>query len=246
MVKSAALNNIVRQATEMGVICIQFISTERTVVKNINLSRAKLQAIEAAEQSGRISIPEILPPINFCELPDSRVKILFCVMKQSLIEVSVHYGDVDRALPVLKKTIQKEGRGLKMKKQYHEKKSEKELKRKLKREKEHQQECRRQRYGCAKSFVATSAEEVKTQVSQLKSDVFVVKAQIHAGGRGKAGGVKLASQMKKLNKIMELRDYDEEVKEEIEASKYGLSYIKMDGSIGCMVNGAGLAMQQWI
>lgn len=41
---------------------------------------------------------------------------------------------------------------------------------------------------------------------------------------------------------MSLRDYDEEVKEEIEASKHGLSYIKMDGNIGCMVNGAGLAM----
>ncbi|XGA08713.1 MAG: ADP-forming succinate--CoA ligase subunit beta [Wolbachia endosymbiont of Xenopsylla cheopis] len=42
--------------------------------------------------------------------------------------------------------------------------------------------------------------------------------------------------------LKELRDYDEEVPEEIEASKYGLSYIKMDGNIGCMVNGAGLAM----
>lgn len=42
--------------------------------------------------------------------------------------------------------------------------------------------------------------------------------------------------------IIKLRDYDEEVKEEVEASKYGLSYIKMDGNIGCMVNGAGLAM----
>lgn len=250
-----------------------------------------------------------------------------------------------------------------------------------------------------KGFVTISAEGVKTQVSQLKSDVFVVKAQIHAGGRGKAGGVKLAKSAEeaqqfvkdmigmtlvthqtgpsgqqvrkvyveegssikkeyylslvidpKLNRpififsseggmdieevsknspakivkfdidpatgfasfdssklnnsfnlsagqiekitnvakniydafiatdasqieinplvetnsgdfialdakinfddnalyrhpeIMELRDYDEEVKEEIEASKYGLSYIKMDGSIGCMVNGAGLAM----
>ncbi|MGL9759071.1 MAG: ADP-forming succinate--CoA ligase subunit beta [Wolbachia sp.] len=247
-----------------------------------------------------------------------------------------------------------------------------------------------------KGFVATSAERVKTQVSQLKSDVFVVKAQIHAGGRGKAGGVKLAKSAEeakqfvqdmigmtlvthqtgpsgqqvskvyveegssikkeyylslvidpklsrpmfifsseggmdieevaknspakivkfdidsatsfdnsKLNssfglspeqiekitnvakniydafiatdasqieinplvethsgdfialdakinfddnalyrhpEIMELRDCDEEVKEEMEASKYGLSYIKMDGSIGCMVNGAGLAM----
>ncbi|CAH57868.1 ADP-forming succinate--CoA ligase subunit beta [Ehrlichia ruminantium] len=42
--------------------------------------------------------------------------------------------------------------------------------------------------------------------------------------------------------ILELRDYDEEIPEEIEASKHGLSYIKMDGNIGCMVNGAGLAM----
>ncbi len=42
--------------------------------------------------------------------------------------------------------------------------------------------------------------------------------------------------------VKKLRDYDEEVQEEIEASKYGLSYIKMDGNIGCMVNGAGLAM----
>ncbi|MFT4313678.1 MULTISPECIES: ADP-forming succinate--CoA ligase subunit beta [unclassified Wolbachia] len=250
-----------------------------------------------------------------------------------------------------------------------------------------------------KGFVVTSAEEVETQINQLKSDVFVVKAQIHAGGRGKAGGVKLAKSTKeaqqlvkdmlgitlvthqtgssgqqvkkvyieegssikkeyylslvvdpklsrlvfifsseggmdieevaknsptkivkfdidpatgftnldnsklannfnlnseqieritniakniydafittdasqieinplvetnsgdfvaldaKINfddnalyrhpEIVQLRDYDEEVKEEIEASKHGLSYIKMDGNIGCMVNGAGLAM----
>ncbi|WP_254229962.1 MULTISPECIES: ADP-forming succinate--CoA ligase subunit beta [Wolbachia] len=250
-----------------------------------------------------------------------------------------------------------------------------------------------------KGFVATSAEGVETQINQLKSDVFVVKAQIHAGGRGKAGGVKLAKSVEeaqqfvknmlgitlvthqtgpsgqqvrrvyieegssikkeyylslvvdpklsrlvfifsseggmdieevaknsptkivkfdidpatgftnldnsklannfnlnseqieritniakniydafittdasqieinplvetnsgdfvaldaKINfddnalyrhpEIVQLRDYDEEVKEEIEASKHGLSYIKMDGNIGCMVNGAGLAM----
>jgi succinyl-CoA synthetase beta subunit len=39
-----------------------------------------------------------------------------------------------------------------------------------------------------------------------------------------------------------LRDKDEEVEEENEARKHGLSYIKLDGDIGCMVNGAGLAM----
>jgi succinyl-CoA synthetase beta subunit len=40
----------------------------------------------------------------------------------------------------------------------------------------------------------------------------------------------------------ELRDLDEEDPLEVEASKYGLNYIKLDGNVGCMVNGAGLAM----
>jgi succinyl-CoA synthetase beta subunit len=42
--------------------------------------------------------------------------------------------------------------------------------------------------------------------------------------------------------IKELRDFDEEDPLEIEASKYSLNYIRLDGNIGCMVNGAGLAM----
>jgi succinyl-CoA synthetase beta subunit len=42
--------------------------------------------------------------------------------------------------------------------------------------------------------------------------------------------------------IKELRDLDEEDPLEVEASRYSLNYIKLDGTIGCMVNGAGLAM----
>lgn len=42
--------------------------------------------------------------------------------------------------------------------------------------------------------------------------------------------------------VVELRDFDEEEPTEVEASKYGLNYVKLDGNIGCMVNGAGLAM----
>ena len=42
--------------------------------------------------------------------------------------------------------------------------------------------------------------------------------------------------------ILSLRDLTEEEEKEIEASKHDLSYIKLDGNIGCMVNGAGLAM----
>jgi succinyl-CoA synthetase beta subunit len=46
----------------------------------------------------------------------------------------------------------------------------------------------------------------------------------------------------KHSDLAEMRDLDAEVDSEIEARKYGLSFIKLDGSIGCMVNGAGLAM----
>lgn len=42
--------------------------------------------------------------------------------------------------------------------------------------------------------------------------------------------------------VLEYRDLEEEDPKEIEASKYDLSYISLDGNIGCMVNGAGLAM----
>ena len=42
--------------------------------------------------------------------------------------------------------------------------------------------------------------------------------------------------------ILKLRDLNEEEPAEIEASKFGLAYIKLNGSIGCLVNGAGLAM----
>src|SRR5699024_2363607 len=42
--------------------------------------------------------------------------------------------------------------------------------------------------------------------------------------------------------IVELRDFDEEDEKESEASKHDLAYIALEGNIGCMVNGAGLAM----
>src|SRR5258705_8540442 len=42
--------------------------------------------------------------------------------------------------------------------------------------------------------------------------------------------------------LAEIRDSDEEAPAETDARRHGLSYIKLDGNIGCMVNGAGLAM----
>jgi succinyl-CoA synthetase beta subunit len=42
--------------------------------------------------------------------------------------------------------------------------------------------------------------------------------------------------------IVEMRDFNEEDPTEVEAGKFGLNFIKLDGNVGCMVNGAGLAM----
>ena len=50
----------------------------------------------------------------------------------------------------------------------------------------------------SKGVVIYSTDEIKDKISALKSDKFVLKAQIHAGGRGKAGGVKLASSVSEL------------------------------------------------
>ena len=48
--------------------------------------------------------------------------------------------------------------------------------------------------------VIFSSDEIKSQIKKLKSKEFVLKAQIHAGGRGKAGGVKLIMNVSDLEK----------------------------------------------
>ena len=137
--------------------------------------------------------------------------------------------------------------------------------------------------------------EAEAAADQLGGGICVVKAQVHAGGRGKAGGVKLAKSSAEARKhfsqvvaglykafiesdlamlevnplvltkentfvvldakvalednaafrqkaIHDMMDYDEQDSRDLRAQKYGLSYIGLDGNIGCLVNGAGLAM----
>ncbi len=52
-------------------------------------------------------------------------------------------------------------------------------------------------------FVIFDTKEILNKINKLKSASFVVKAQIHAGGRGKAGGIKIAQNSKELKKITE-------------------------------------------
>lgn len=62
-VKKTPLDYIVQKATELGVARIQPVLTRRTIVDRVNSERMTANAVEAAEQSGRLCVPEIAPPI---------------------------------------------------------------------------------------------------------------------------------------------------------------------------------------
>src|SRR5690625_5915087 len=74
--------------------------------------------------------------------------------------------------------------------------------------------------------------EINPLVTTKEGDVLALDAKMNFDGNA----------LYRQKDILELRDLDEEDRNEIEASKYDLSYIQLDGNIGCMVNGAGLAM----
>lgn len=84
------------------------------------------------------------------------------------------------------------------------------------------------------AFLATDASQIEINplVETAEGDIIALDAKINFDDNA----------LHRHDEIRALRDLDEEEPLEIEASKYDLSYIKMDGKIGCMVNGAGLAM----
>lgn len=61
-------DEMLNMVTQMGVKTLQPVITERTVAHHINWERMRKIIIEASEQSGRNSIPELLPPVNFKDL----------------------------------------------------------------------------------------------------------------------------------------------------------------------------------
>ena len=84
------------------------------------------------------------------------------------------------------------------------------------------------------AFIKTDASliEINPLVITKKGNVLCLDAKINFDDNG----------LYRHSEILKLRDLNEEEPTEIEASKYNLSYIKLNGKIGCMVNGAGLAM----
>ena len=84
------------------------------------------------------------------------------------------------------------------------------------------------------AFLATDASQIEVNPLALteQGNLLVLDAKVGFDGNA----------MFRHKDIAELRDETEEDPAELEASKYDLAYIKLDGDIGCMVNGAGLAM----
>jgi succinyl-CoA synthetase beta subunit len=85
-----------------------------------------------------------------------------------------------------------------------------------------------------KAFDATDASiaEINPLVVTKEGDVIALDAKMNFDDNA----------LYRHKDILEYRDFEEEEPLEIEASKYDLNYIKLDGNVGCMVNGAGLAM----
>lgn len=86
----------------------------------------------------------------------------------------------------------------------------------------------------AKAYVALDASLAEINPFVLTTDgrLFALDAKINLDDNA----------LFRHKDLMELRDLHEEDPLEVEASRFGLSYIKLDGNVGCMVNGAGLAM----
>ena len=64
-VKNAPINNLVQKATELGASRLIPVFTNRTVISRVNTDRLKLIAIEAAEQSRRLTVPKVEEPVKF-------------------------------------------------------------------------------------------------------------------------------------------------------------------------------------
>lgn len=80
-VKRARLDYLVQKATELGVAKIQPVLTTRTIVSRVNQDRIRANVIEAAEQTGRMCVPEVLPATSLFEVLQSwptTCKLMFC------------------------------------------------------------------------------------------------------------------------------------------------------------------------
>ena len=67
-IKRARIDYIAEKATELGVAVLQPVLTQHTAVERVNVERLRANAVEAAEQTERLSVPEVRPPVELMRL----------------------------------------------------------------------------------------------------------------------------------------------------------------------------------
>jgi 16S rRNA (uracil1498-N3)-methyltransferase len=80
-IKKTPADYVAQKATELGVRVLQPVLTHRTIARRVNLERLRANAIEAAEQSGRLTVPTIAEPLNLGALLSSwpvERSLIFC------------------------------------------------------------------------------------------------------------------------------------------------------------------------
>jgi 16S rRNA (uracil1498-N3)-methyltransferase len=80
-IKKTPADYVAQKATELGVAVLQPVITHRTIARRVNLERLRANAVEAAEQSERLSVPEIREPLRLNQLLQSwpaERQMLFC------------------------------------------------------------------------------------------------------------------------------------------------------------------------
>jgi 16S rRNA (uracil1498-N3)-methyltransferase len=76
-IKRARIDYIAEKATELGVAVLQPVLTQHTAVERVNVERLRANAVEAAEQTERLSVPEVRAPVDLAEWPAGR-RLLIC------------------------------------------------------------------------------------------------------------------------------------------------------------------------
>ncbi len=103
-IKKTPSDYLTQKATELGVSALQPVITRRTIVSRMNTERMRANAIEAAEQSDRLSVPEIREPVSleklFANWPAER-RILFCDEAGDALPIGEQVTGIDGAWAVL-------------------------------------------------------------------------------------------------------------------------------------------------
>lgn len=97
-VKRGPLDFIVQKATELGVAAIRPVTTRRTNVARVREDRLRATVIEAAEQCGRLTVPDVLPPCTIDEViaESADRKIMFCDEGEGVVPASEALGHQTR------------------------------------------------------------------------------------------------------------------------------------------------------